>query len=384
MISQIVFTHDILKYRYDEKVCDSWLCDLISFPLYKATGIGIIKLKDLKSKVLGDEAVFSQNKFLNLSNVQSNEEISLSKLVVSEDSWYYLSQFVDKKTLIIGTELGREFRQKLSELGIVYVGFSFHPYKLFDDILLLMTTNNVAVYEKIFRWKVPEENFYQTALYWKNSIRRNLLDNLSVEGNSILFVGQTYSDYSVFNGNKYLNITDFKNDIAKYTKNYNKMYYSPHPYSGKMPCVDEYLADSKNGVTITDVPSYFLLSSEKICKVVSISSSILYEAKFFLKDTEYLFKPLFDIDVSFGKNSYVSIYQKYFNPMFWSDILEPILQTKKCEDEYFFEQSKNKIRNLLGAYHGYENLDIAWKAIRKSNKNERQINEILRWIKIPH
>ena len=70
--------------------------------------------------------------------------------------------------------------------------------------------------------------------------------------------------------------------------------------------------------------------------------------------------------------------------MFWSDILEPILQTKKCEDEYFFEQSKNKIRNLLGAYHGYENLDIAWKAIRKSNKNERQINEILRWIKIPH
>ena len=57
-----------------------------------------------------------------------------------------------------------------------------------------------------------------------------------------------------------------------------------------------------------------MLSRNEIKKVVAISSSVLYEAKFFGKDIEYLYQPVID-------ENYIIIYKEYFNTSFWIDIL---------------------------------------------------------------
>ena len=105
------------------------------------------------------------------------------------------------------------------------------------------------------------------------------------------------------------------------------------------------------------MPTYYLLASDNVKKVISLSSSVLYEAQYFGKETEYLFRPLFDIDSDFGRNSFISVYNDYFKPSFWSDILSPVVETYRCSELSLLSESKNTLRDLLNAYYGFAFLD---------------------------
>ena len=76
------------------------------------------------------------------------------------------------------------------------------------------------------------------------------------------------------------------------------------------------------------------------------------------KEIEYLYRPLFNIDVPFEEHSYVSVHEDYWNPKFWADILSPICDVKKdVKDVNYFKGKDNMIRNIGNMYWGYAQLD---------------------------
>lgn len=363
MINKIIFTNDFLTHSFNNNgTYHFWFIKLLKRLVYYATNLEILELKDLN---------FDRKEFFNKSSITNIKEsyflYNYSK--IKKESIDYLKEFIDNDCLIIGVELGEDIKNLFNNLNITFINFWFHPYKLLDDMVFIINTNNINIFNILTKYKIPEEYFYFYADYYNVYIENNLFNDNKILDNSVLFIGQTSIDVSVKKDNEFLNITYYKDYIEKLSKNYSKIYYCPHPSQPNIEEVNKYI-DSKDYIElINDIPTYFLLTSNKIKKVISISSSVLYEAKYLGKEIEYLYKPLFRIDEDFSINTFISINNDYFNPYFWSDILSPIINTNKnVINSKMFNYSKNKIRNIKNAYYGYAYLD-------KDNNNINQINE---------
>lgn len=278
----------------------------------------------------------------------------------NEEQISYLKQFFDSDTIIIGFELYNKFSNLLSKFGCTIIDFAYHSYKLFDDLTFGISTNNKDIYNQLLKYQIPKEKFYYYANYWKVFMRQNnMISDKDLEDNSALFIGQTLVDKSVEKDGVFLNVTHFEDKLKELKESYSKIYYLPHPMLGRRrKIIYDWVNKSPYIELLTNRSTYGLLASDKIKKVVGISTSVLYEAQYFNKEVEYLYKPLFNIDTNFEDYSFVSILDDYFNPKFWADILSPVCEVKSdVKDINYFKNSHNKIRNIQDLYWGYAQLD---------------------------
>jgi len=272
----------------------------------------------------------------------------------------YLKRFFSDNTIIIGWELYKPFSDLLSSFGCQIIDLAFHPFKLLNDISYGIYTNNINIYNKLLSYQVSQNTFYYSANYWKTFINyENTKPNKNIEENSCIFIGQTMIDKSVEKDGIFLNVTHFEDKLKELSKQYSKVYYIPHPYLGrKRKVIYDFIKKCPYIELLENCSTYELLASDKVKKVVAISTSVLYEAQYFGKEIEYLYRPLFNIDVPFEEHSYISIHEDYWNPRFWADILSPICDVKKdVKDVNYFKGKDNMIRNIGNMYWGYAQLD---------------------------
>lgn len=212
-------------------------------------------------------------------------------------------------------------------------------------------------------YRIEDERFYFYATnYYTSLINTRLKNNFefNIKDNSVLFIGQSYKDVSIKKDNKFLNILDFKDRLNEFSKKYIKIYYLEDLYNQNKANfnkkVENYI-QSTSYIEKINILTHYLLASNKIKKVVSISLSVLFEVQFFKKEIEYLFQALFDFNLKFSLNSFIHVYNDYFNPRFWSDILSPIINTiKNVLNKNLFYENINKLRNI-DQYYGYKYLD---------------------------
>ena len=272
---------------------------------------------------------------------------------IMDASWEYFTSRFPRDTVIIGSELGLDLRTRLTELGYTYINFWFHPYKLLDDVFFLVGSNSREIFERLERYRVPMNRMrFYSSYYSVYAERKGFLENLPIEENCCVFAGQTFADKSIQSGDRFLNITDFADRIAEVAKEFSKIYYVPHPAAGTNPVVEDFLVHTPFVQLLTGVPTYYLLASPKVRKVMALSSSVLYEAETFGKEVEYLFKPMFDIDAPYALNSFVSVYQSYFAPSFWQTILaagdgEPMA------NDILLDADSGKFRDMMNTSFGF-------------------------------
>ena len=386
-ISKIIFISDFLYHsQVEEATHHYWCIDLLNPIIEYVTNKQVIDINNIKNK--SDEN-FSRKKFFALSGISNIQEnyynYDVSKL--KQDSFDYLQTFLDKDTFVIGVELGKEIRDILTKLDIPYISFWFHSWKLFDDVFYMLNTNRRNIFDILQKYKVPKYKFDFYAKYYTQwTSRRDFTQKFkNLKENSVLFVGQTMRDKSTDRDGTFLNILHFKKRMEELSKDYSKIYYLAHPYASKNQEIENYIEDTLYIKKITDIATYQMLALEKIKKVVSISSSVLYEAQFFKKEVEYLYKPLHNIDGKFEDDTWVSIYQDYFNPIFWKDIFAPFMEVNEnCKDENWFFESKDKMRNIGDLYFGYSAFDRLSKEMQKLQKgisdNDQTINYLMQRI----
>ncbi len=362
MIKKLVFVWDFLYHEVPDNpfgVYHWYLVDIFNVLVEMTTGLKIVQLKDMQNSI-GE--TFSRKHFYELSNYNdiTDSYFSYDVSKIKQESIDYLNSFIDSETFVFGCELGLDLRQILTDLNIKFVNFWYHSWKLFDDTFLMINTNDEQIFEKLNKYKVQKEKFLFYAKYWKHFVyTKNELKYLDyLEDNSCLFVGQTYSDKSTDKEGVMLNILHFKNEMEELSKQYSKIYYTPHPYKPWNDEVEEYIATTPYIQKLDTVPTYHLLMRDEIKKVVGISSSVLYEAQFFEKDVTYLYQPLFKIDEEFSLNTFISIFDDYYNPYFWADVLSCIMPTNmNVQNENWFVSPENKLRNILHLYYGYQNFN---------------------------
>ncbi len=351
----ILLSADFLATKESEQSNNiRWLKDLLSRPIQQATKI---TASDFKS-VISEKNGFVRSCFFERSGIQfipGEMQFDFMPECVSEDSIHYLQQHIAEETLLIGYELSAATRTILNRAKITYIDIWLHPIRYLDDVLFAFSSNNKDINQALGKFNLNENTYYAYAdrlrVQSYKGFRRPKLD---LHDNSALFVGQTLYDKAISHHGRMLTLLDYKHKFEQLCTTYSHVYYSRHPF---VKTGDEevmaYVRQHKN-VSVIDEPAYFLLTSDEVHKVASISSSVVHEAKYFSKETDFFFRPVITIGVSEG--DYSSIYQSFLFGHFWSAVLEPCFKVYPVQHIEYFE-SKDKIRDMLSFYWGYRNID---------------------------
>ena len=293
-------------------------------PLIKGvTSFETIELRDMEV----DGGKFDREHFFKLSDIQPefNYFIIDCKLL-HQKSIDYLKTFIDENTLIIGFEIGQSFRNLLTLLNIKYINFWIHSFKLAPDLMFLSFTNIPGIFEILKKYQHSQELIKSYGRSIKHSIQTNTWNkiDLLINPESLLIIGQSSKDQSIVDNGKFLSLLDYKDKIISEVKKFKYSYYLPHIYD---PIINNELKTflDENNIKIITYNVYHLLASINILKIIAISSSVIYEARIFDKNAEYLFKPLFNIDDNeFDINNAISHYKEIFSSAFWSDIFNKV------------------------------------------------------------
>jgi hypothetical protein len=138
---------------------------------------------------------------------------------------------------------------------------------------------------------------------------------------------------------------------------YDSIYFKPHPYAKNSKFIYKSLKKEFKNVKIIHENIYHLLSNENILHVMALNSSVLYEAKYFRKETTFLYEPTFDFE-----SKDIGIYGDYWSSAFWSDILD-------SEDTHIsLPFVPNRLRKAINDFWGYNEIsdEIILKDIFKS------------------
>lgn len=374
-IKKIYVCSDILSTNDKEQLSNLvWLCDLLKRPIKNASNIEIETFSG------NEKEGFSRKHFFELSNIEIELEplqIDFNDAEINKNSIKYLKSFIDNNTLLIGYEFSLRTRKLLDKNNIPYIDLWLHPIRFLDDILFGFNSNIKEVFEKIDTYHYSEENYYLYADNYKISTYKGYKRlNHSVKQNSALLVGQTLQDKAVLLNGRFLNLLDFSDRILEISKQYDKVYFSRHPYEKNDGEILEFLKTIPN-LEITNIPAYHLLVNDNVKKVFGISSSVVVESKYFDKDFEFLYRPVLNLTSEFSIDSYRTILQELAYSYFWADILSPLIDTNKVEKIEYFNK-KDKLRDMLGFYWSYKHIDKTEMMRNTLNAVDKKLNNYIK------
>jgi len=328
-INRIFLASDPLSTKEKEQYSNRrWLKDILTRPIQRATGICP---EELLSSLVNPKFI-DRRTFFAKSGITLDIDTThfwYDDTQITQDSIDYLRNFVDTNSLVIGYELSAQTRSILDRMGVSWIDLWLHPVRFMDDILFAMQSNHPETRKRLFGYNVSED---QMALY-ADRIRIQTYKGwrrveAKIKPNSALLVGQTLNDKSVLHNGAFLSLLDYKERIEDIARMHNAVYFARHPYLKKG---DEeimaYLKSIKN-LEMAAEPAYRMLSSNKIRTVFGLSSSVIVEARYFDKSTEFLYRPVLTFGQVDDPRSHASIFQDFISPHFWSDILAPLMTTR--------------------------------------------------------
>lgn len=324
---------------------------------------------------------FSREDFFAYSGINSNTEdvhLYFDPSDITEESVSYLHKYIDRNSIVIGYELSSSTREVLDRAEITYIDIWLHPIRFMDDNFYAYISNDPKINVHLSQYHL-QDNVYelyanrlkiQSYMGW-NKFKKALDEE--IVPNSCLFVGQTLSDKAICHKGKMLTVLDFQQEFLNLTDQFDHVYFSRHPMLPPGADMEqiEYLEQFSN-VSIIDVPGYELLCSEHIEKVVAISSSLVYEAAYFGKETSYFQAPVISIYKD-GSPGYFSVFGKLHNPVFWSDILAGHCAIKNNVMPLDFMKADGNYRDMLALYYNNQVFDknhASYLGRGKANDNQ--------------
>lgn len=346
----IFLTTDFLMTNEPEQRSNlKWFQDILQRP------VSIKEKNSISTFVLNDFCKDrSRSEFFSLSDISFDEtktQLFFNNESINTASLSYVSKILQDCDLVIGYELSEQTRYILDKINVKFIDIWLHPIRYLNDVMFGIYANSNSINQRIKSYSIDEELFYVNADMLKVQNYRGFrrFKNNLIPG-SALFVGQTLTDKAIFSKGKMLSVLDFKDEFKSITKKYERVYYSRHPFvkEGDEEIIS-YLKRFPN-VEVVGSPTYNLLAAKEIEYVFTVSSSVVHEAHYFGKESEFLFKPIFN--TSGDTKKYHPIMHAIFFENFWNFVLYDIETPQK--DIYLGD---NKIRDTLSFYWGYRKID---------------------------
>jgi len=357
-LQKVFITSDLLMTKESEQFSNlRWMSELLTFPIKEATGLRPIRMTSSLSRA----DMFSRIRFFEMSGIKldiSQTQFYFDDALINEQSLSYLAQFVPSDALVVGYELSEQTRRLLTKINVKYIDIWLHPIRFLDDILFGFSSNDDSIFAALQQFEINAKLYelYATRLKIQSYKGYKRVD-FPVAENSALFIGQTLEDKAVCRKGKMLNLLDFKKRFEELGTKFSTIYYSRHPYvkSGDEDIL-AYLA-TQPFAKIVDWPAYQVLSHNNLKYVFSVSSSVVFEARAFGKKADFLFQPVINLSNQFGIRNYISVYQEFISPHFWSQVLGSVLKVDEDAPRLMYLEGKDKLRDMLAFYWSYRHID---------------------------
>lgn len=362
MIERIIISGDFLRprvegdttFNFHEKRINKYY-DFFKYQLEEATGLPVEKLNTDNTKI--NPAVFYD--FCGLKYSDDKEWLKIYDYNdISEDCLDYFKKYI-KNSIVIYIEMPLIFKKMHNILSIPYIDLTVHPVRFLDDHMFGFSTNEKSIFDRIKLYQVDERLFYMQANMIKAIVDYN---PLPIQENSALIAGQTNVDKALYSNGRCLSIMDFASKIEEMGQKYDCVYYKAHPYNRELRDIHNFFK-KYDFVKLcpSDWNTYKMLANPNLKKVYAITSGVLYEAKYFEKESESLYKPYLHLDYrhdcEYSEDTYLSIYNDFINPSFWKNILQGVIETNLLCPNIDFDFRPNRVRATFNDYWAYTELD---------------------------
>lgn len=381
-MNNIIFTGDILRPNSKMKPIATrdvvWLYNLFKNQIKNVTNIE-------PGLLLWDDIHFSAKIFANKNNMELNNVFDWVKSYNNTDATEEASEYLCanfKNSLVIGYELSNLMMHIFNKQGIPYINLTLHPVRFLSDVFFMFCTNNKDVFENLKRYIIDTNLFASEAGYIKATLNRRKIKNFGED--IAIIIGQTEVDAAIVDDDgNLLSLKNYSKEIENICNTHKKVFYKPHPYASNK---EEMIAYMNNfNIETIEGNFYTILSQDNLKDIYAISSSCIYESKFFNVNGHYLYKSAFDIITEktdpFTTTRYVPIFEKYYLSSFWANILSPFFKVREIQNDTY-NTFQNKLRKSLNAYWGYDfdkqtTVEIKTNNTNNTNSFKGMLNKIL-------
>ena len=181
--------------------------------------------------------------------------------------------------MIIGFEINNIDLDFLNKNSIPWINFKIHPIRFLDDLYFSIQSS--------FDFELSAHTIKKDHIYFYGEVLKLKSEVIPIDKNSLLIVGQTPFDKSVFFDDEFKGLNSYFSDLDQIVHKYDRIYYRHHPNLTNHK-LDQEIIERYNA-TLTNNHSYYeLLASNGIVAVTGISSSALHEANYFGKKVYFL------------------------------------------------------------------------------------------------
>jgi hypothetical protein len=357
-IKRISFTGNILRIGSDlnnkstnQTTNIKWLHGLLGGTLEQVTGLSSDIVTWEKGSKFDSGFVYKAQGLP--INLESFGYLFNSKKIHKDVLAYFHFNFKD--SLVVGFEMAPVMLKIFDRLGIPYVDFMIHPARFMNDLVLGARTNIENAYDYIMYNRLPEERILAEAGLRKARLVK--AKQIKMKPNTAIFAGQVEFDTSLISSNgDFLDVFDFERELKDLVNSYGGVVYKPHPYN-KNKKSDEMFMDL--GFEKNHDNFYELISQAEISSIYALTSSVVYEASYFGKNSHWFSNYPFDFgsgSSSFDKFRFVPIIGDFINSNFWCDVLGAGMGIS-IKGERFSDASiylNGEVRKSLNVNWGYE------------------------------
>ena len=258
--------------------------------------------------------------------------------------------------LVIGFEMPPSLRTLLARRGIPCVDVVLHPVRYMADLFFGFASDTPGIAARLEAYAMSEAAARVATAPLRAHAARHARPDLPRD--TVLFIGQASIDRSMISGGRFLRPADYADRLVSLIEAgavHDTVAARLHPVE-RNAAVLETLSRTRFRIVEPAEPVYALLSSGRVGSVVSLSSSVGEEARFFGVEARYglaLSTPVRYRESPPDQPGHVSILDAYLSADFWRDCLAPAVAVGPMDGLPPIARP-DLLRRSLRGYWGYE------------------------------
>jgi hypothetical protein len=256
----------------------------------------------------------------------------------------------------IGYELPPGFRRWLSLIEVPFIDLRLHPVRFLDDLLFAARASNDATQTALSHMAEPESEVIVTA--GLREAMCHMISQATVPANTLIVVGQRPLDCSQIVDGALFDAIPRAAEIHAICERYDTVLLKPHPLEPEHGLL-LVAAGARNVAGVVRDNLYRLLSLPEIAGVLTVNSSVAYEAPYFGKRVH----ALAELPIRLGwrgaadaPDLYASLDDRVLSIDFWRLVLKPHTPVSES-DGVRLAPKANRLRIALDSFWNFQEID---------------------------
>lgn len=245
--------------------------------------------------------------------------------------------------------------RRLDALGAPWLDVRVHPVRFLDDLLFAVRAADPATQAALIARAVPEAVVLATA--GLREAMGQLISDAAVPEETLIVVGQRPMDATQIVAGRFFDALAVRARVAAICAQYRAVALKPHPAGEAHSLLLAAAASGANVLGVITDNLYRMLALPQVAAVLTVNSSVAYEAPYFGKGVHALAPlPLRIAWRGGGADAYASLDDWLLTPDFWRVVLAPHAPVS-APDGARLPAKPNRLRIALDSFWNFQEID---------------------------